>query len=131
MDFSGYLSNVKVNLTFSSNFVHTLKSSTVQMRFQFTPIHLMQWPTHLVFAFFDTFQVHSGNNSCSRYSIVFVLKKKRIVIFLKLCTINFALFRKEISFARHFHFHVIHISQNEAIEKIIRSRKFGKIYPTI
>lgn len=53
MDFSGYLSNVKINLTFPSNlWCVRVKSSTVQMRFQFTPIqNLMQRPTR-IFAFF-------------------------------------------------------------------------------
>lgn len=86
MDFSGYLSNVKVNLTFSSNFVHTLKSSNSanEIPIHSNPLDAMTY-AHLVFAFFDTFQVHSGNNSCSRYSTVFVLKKKKESLFFLNC----------------------------------------------
>lgn len=48
------------------------------------PLDAMTY-AHLVFAFFDTFQVHSGNNSCSRYSTVFVLKKKKESLFFLNC----------------------------------------------
>lgn len=57
MDFSGYLSNVKVNLTFSSNFVHTLKSSNSanEIPIHSNPLDAMTY-AHLVFAFFDSFK---------------------------------------------------------------------------